>query len=284
MWYTVTADVELAALAKAKAVQVAPKRHRKSEEVEEISGEEISSDTGESESGESGDNDADVPSVYHKTRMCTQFLGGGCKQGNECAFAHSKDELLQQGEARDRFLKRKGTMDLTQRKKRKLKDQDDADKDPYYKTQPCPYLMKGSCTSGKSCYFAHSQEELRMSPEMKQMNQTMMMNPMMVWGMNTGGMNPMAMNPMMQMTPDMTGNSGYSSGGLLGGQFVGGAGSSAPRRPPESRQTSSFESRQDSKPVSRPPPRVPPPPPPMGQAKGKGKGKYRDDDINKDDL
>merc|ERR1712194_767527 len=37
---------------------------------------------------------------------------------------------------------------------------------PYYKTQPCPYMMSGGqCPMQGGCFFAHSPQELRMSPE-----------------------------------------------------------------------------------------------------------------------
>eukprot|EP00927_Polykrikos_kofoidii_P064840 TRINITY_DN6056_c0_g2_i1.p1 TRINITY_DN6056_c0_g2~~TRINITY_DN6056_c0_g2_i1.p1 ORF type:complete len:1000 (-),score=203.81 TRINITY_DN6056_c0_g2_i1:123-2696(-) len=42
--------------------------------------------------------------------------------------------------------------------------------DPYYKTQPCPYLRMNACTMGCGCYFAHSPEELRPAPEAMMMN------------------------------------------------------------------------------------------------------------------
>jgi len=41
--------------------------------------------------------------------------------------------------------------------------------DPYYKTQPCPYLRQGMCQMGQGCYFAHSMEELRPAPEQMMM-------------------------------------------------------------------------------------------------------------------
>lgn len=39
-----------------------------------------------------------------------------------------------------------------------------ASPNPFYKTQPCPYLLQGGCLMGLACYFAHSKEELRLGP------------------------------------------------------------------------------------------------------------------------
>merc|ERR1712232_1478205 len=63
--------------------------------------------------------------------------------------------------------------------------------DPYYKTQLCTKFFEGTCQAGQGCFNAHSQEEVRTSPEMLQIMTMSMMNPMM---------NPMGMMPPMMPT------------------------------------------------------------------------------------
>jgi len=59
---------------------------------------------GFSEDGASDESDerasTDMPTVYHKTRVCRPFLDGKCRKGESCTYAHSQKELLQPGEAR----------------------------------------------------------------------------------------------------------------------------------------------------------------------------------------
>merc|ERR1712113_1286233 len=79
----------------------------------------------------------------------------------------------------------------------------------YMKTQLCPFWMSGQCINGKSCYFAHSQDEIRPLPPMMMnhmmgmpgppMGPPMMMNPMALMGQHM-------MRPPMQMLPNMLAN------------------------------------------------------------------------------
>merc|ERR1712187_953781 len=80
---------------------------------------------------------------------------------------------------------------------------------PYYKTQMCPLFAKSQCTnaaSGMDCFYAHSQEELRMTPEAQmhfhhqRMGMGMMM-PNQMMGMMGPGMPPPGMPPQMMMQP-----------------------------------------------------------------------------------
>ena len=41
-----------------------------------------------------------LPSLYHRAKMCYNFLKGRCNKGKGCNFAHSQDELRRLGEAR----------------------------------------------------------------------------------------------------------------------------------------------------------------------------------------
>merc|ERR1711918_96051 len=49
--------------------------------------------------------------------------------------------------------------------------------DPFYKTQPCPYVHsgKGGCPMSNNCFFAHSMDELKKMPP----EAAMMMGQMM---------------------------------------------------------------------------------------------------------
>lgn len=70
-----------------------------------------------------------------KTRMCSYQRHGTCTFGEDCFFAHSADELQERP-------------DLT-------------------KTQLCPDFENGSCTNA-NCNYAHSVEELKPFPTLKQ--------------------------------------------------------------------------------------------------------------------
>jgi len=156
-----------------------------------------------------------LPPVNHKTRMCYAFLEGKCGKYNHCGDAHSQAELRKPNEARqeaqDRLERRRRKAEKLQEKLQKMnrqrgEPQSVENGDPYFKTQLCPNVMKrGRCEHGNACYYAHSQEELRLTPEVMMMNQMMGMPHMM---MNHPHMNPMAammgppmVPPQMPMLP-----------------------------------------------------------------------------------
>merc|ERR1712070_181676 len=92
--------------------------------------------------------------------------------------------------------------------------------DPYYKTQMCPQFSLGKCTvPTQECFYAHAQEELRMTPEARMRMQMMgmpphmgMMMPHQMMGMMPPGMPPPGMGPLMshpgQMPMQMPGQRG----------------------------------------------------------------------------
>eukprot|EP00418_Pyrodinium_bahamense_P064365 CAMPEP_0179094120 /NCGR_PEP_ID=MMETSP0796-20121207/43147_1 /TAXON_ID=73915 /ORGANISM="Pyrodinium bahamense, Strain pbaha01" /LENGTH=295 /DNA_ID=CAMNT_0020791783 /DNA_START=25 /DNA_END=912 /DNA_ORIENTATION=- len=143
-----------------------------------------------------------LPSMYHKTRLCYAFLEGKCMKGRDCNFAHAQSELKTPGEARQE-AQEKLEKRLRKNEKKKRKSEADAGlRDPFFKTQLCPYWMQGQCANGKLCYFAHSQEEVRTTPEA-----TMMLNQMMGMPMMMGGRPPgheaMMMNHLAMLGPPM---------------------------------------------------------------------------------
>merc|ERR1711879_736490 len=73
----------------------------------------------------------------------------------------------------DKRRREEGGEDRPRKKAKGEKDEFSAyaASDPYYKTQPCPYIKQGHCSVGKSCYFAHSPKELRKAPEAMMMDQ-----------------------------------------------------------------------------------------------------------------
>lgn len=65
-----------------------------------------------------------------KTKLCAFFLHGECPKGNECTFAHGREEL-------------RAMPDLS-------------------RTKPCPRMLKvGWCSLGHMCSYAHYEGELR---------------------------------------------------------------------------------------------------------------------------
>mmetsp|Transcript_46157 Transcript_46157/g.128632 ORF Transcript_46157/g.128632 Transcript_46157/m.128632 type:complete len:247 (-) Transcript_46157:148-888(-) len=67
--------------------------------------------------------------LFHKTRMCKFSARGICSRGDQCSFAHRRDEL--------RFV------DLA-------------------RTKLCvDFARSGACQAGSECKFAHGEEELR---------------------------------------------------------------------------------------------------------------------------
>ena len=76
----------------------------------------------------------------YKTEFCEEYKKGRCNYGDDCSFAHSRQELRSR-------------------------------KDPYgHKTQLCENFSRdGRCSYGKKCNFAHGAEELkkRHSPSSK---------------------------------------------------------------------------------------------------------------------
>jgi len=167
-----------------------------------FSGEEDSSDAGGG-GPSTGGGPLDVsklPSVYHRTRMCYNFLKGRCNKGRECNFAHTQDELRHPGEARHE-VQSNLQLKLQSEKGGGMRRGDFSGDDMYYKTQLCPYLLQNKCNYGRNCYFAHGTEELRPAPG----RMMPMMNPMMPMGMNPMMMNQM--NPMSNPMSMMGGNS-----------------------------------------------------------------------------
>eukprot|EP00411_Alexandrium_monilatum_P081406 CAMPEP_0175623580 /NCGR_PEP_ID=MMETSP0096-20121207/69503_1 /TAXON_ID=311494 /ORGANISM="Alexandrium monilatum, Strain CCMP3105" /LENGTH=977 /DNA_ID=CAMNT_0016928843 /DNA_START=24 /DNA_END=2953 /DNA_ORIENTATION=+ len=170
-----------------------------------FSNEEGSSDTSRKDS-------ATLPSVYHKTRLCFSFLEGKCTRGKDCSFAHSQGELRQPGGARQEAQERLERRLRRGEKKKRKAEADGAGggsgvggvvRDPYFKTQLCPYWMQGGhCAHGKLCYFAHSQDELRTTPEATLMMNQMLGMPMMMGG-GPPGPKALVMSPMAMMGPPM---------------------------------------------------------------------------------
>eukprot|EP00929_Paragymnodinium_shiwhaense_P087596 TRINITY_DN47735_c0_g1_i1.p1 TRINITY_DN47735_c0_g1~~TRINITY_DN47735_c0_g1_i1.p1 ORF type:complete len:289 (+),score=39.27 TRINITY_DN47735_c0_g1_i1:181-1047(+) len=76
-------------------------------------------------------------SACARTRMCKYYLEGICKQGDNCSFAHSSDELRDQPNMQQ--------------------------------TRLCKYWMvTGTCASGASCSYAHGANNLRPSTHIQQ--------------------------------------------------------------------------------------------------------------------
>lgn len=81
-----------------------------------------------------------------KTRLCSFFAHGSCPKNDFCAFAHGEVELrIHNPNA--------SAADLTVPK---------APVTGGYKTKLCMHFQKGACPRGKTCSFAHGEEELKM--------------------------------------------------------------------------------------------------------------------------
>eukprot|EP00933_Yihiella_yeosuensis_P034139 TRINITY_DN27677_c0_g1_i1.p1 TRINITY_DN27677_c0_g1~~TRINITY_DN27677_c0_g1_i1.p1 ORF type:complete len:231 (+),score=36.74 TRINITY_DN27677_c0_g1_i1:109-801(+) len=75
-------------------------------------------------------NQRGVAGLLRYTKMCSFFLSGGCQRGENCTFAHSQDQLMEQPE-------------LT-------------------KTVLCGrFSRKGRCNQGDACKYAHGFDDLR---------------------------------------------------------------------------------------------------------------------------
>ncbi|CAA0823847.1 Zinc finger CCCH domain-containing protein 36 [Striga hermonthica] len=116
-----------------------------------------------------------------KTRLCNRFASGeGCKYGDKCNFAHGEHEL-----GRPTFLpphddprSMMGIKQASQMVHELVANVSSMSAGPpgkgqggssygpgssNFKTKLCENFMKGSCTFGDKCHFAHGMEELRKS-------------------------------------------------------------------------------------------------------------------------
>jgi len=174
-----------------------------------------------------------LPSETHKTKMCHDFLAGKCFKGEFCAHAHNPAELRQKGEALMEAhgrLEQRGSHKKRQRtgalvvpqaghspgsgghqssraaasggspRHGQVGQQHPQARDPYYKTQMCPF--GNACAGQCGGFFAHSQAEKRPVPAPSPVDSLvmgpafpMMMAPMMP------GMGMPVMPPMMPGIP-----------------------------------------------------------------------------------
>jgi len=99
----------------------------------------------------------------HRTRLCTYFLRGDCPYGARCAYAHTSTEIesapdfrktrlckaFQEGECKNPKCDfAHGLVELRSTQ-------------TFYKKAPCMWYAKGCCRNGKSCRFAHGQDDIR---------------------------------------------------------------------------------------------------------------------------
>jgi pyruvate/2-oxoglutarate dehydrogenase complex dihydrolipoamide acyltransferase (E2) component len=76
------------------------------------------------------------PNEGFKTKICSFFQNGCCRNGDACAFAHGEEDL-------------------------RITYKPSAQYPSKFKTQLCMYWSAGKCRNGSSCSFAHGQAELR---------------------------------------------------------------------------------------------------------------------------
>jgi len=101
--------------------------------------------------------------AFYKTKMCPWFPNR-CRLGDECNWAHSKDELRSRidltGTRLCAALFKKGwCTDPNCRyahSREELRHTSDI-----YKTSMCVFWMKGSCVAGANCRYAHGDSEIR---------------------------------------------------------------------------------------------------------------------------
>jgi len=109
-----------------------------------------------------GDQCRGTSKWLRKTKLCSNFMQGGCARGASCSFAHSGTEL-------------QSAPDLLKTKLCKKYDEGEC-KDPEcpfahgaeelrlppnFKRKMCKWFKQGKCRNGEKCEFAHGLEELR---------------------------------------------------------------------------------------------------------------------------
>lgn len=70
-------------------------------------------------------------SAYYKTRICNPFEDGYCKDGDECQYAHGRNELRN---------------DI----RRKIPEK--------YRTVICKFYLRGNCKNGNECNYRHAEK------------------------------------------------------------------------------------------------------------------------------
>eukprot|EP00928_Gymnodinium_smaydae_P012705 TRINITY_DN1461_c0_g3_i1.p1 TRINITY_DN1461_c0_g3~~TRINITY_DN1461_c0_g3_i1.p1 ORF type:complete len:251 (+),score=32.41 TRINITY_DN1461_c0_g3_i1:89-841(+) len=99
----------------------------------------------------------------HKTQLCRFYARGQCYLGNECLYAHTRDELqaapslkktrLCQNFLRQQCLKKDCNFAHGYKELRST--------DVFYKTTFCRWFARNACKAGEHCRYAHSIAELR---------------------------------------------------------------------------------------------------------------------------
>jgi len=99
-----------------------------------------------------------------KTNVCKFFLQNRCQNGDECSYAHSKDEVRTKPDlactSMCRNVQRKGTCDEASCRFAHSEAQLRATHG-FFKMKMCAFAEAGRCKHGRACRFAHSPDELR---------------------------------------------------------------------------------------------------------------------------
>jgi hypothetical protein len=96
----------------------------------------------------------------YKTALCNNFeQSGECRLGDRCHFAHGKEEL------RNVFDPLPPNKGMTRSGPKPIQNYSGGSQPPNYKTSKCRFYESGHCKYGKSCNFAHGDEELRSSTQ-----------------------------------------------------------------------------------------------------------------------
>eukprot|EP00928_Gymnodinium_smaydae_P089573 TRINITY_DN73519_c0_g1_i1.p1 TRINITY_DN73519_c0_g1~~TRINITY_DN73519_c0_g1_i1.p1 ORF type:complete len:247 (+),score=31.70 TRINITY_DN73519_c0_g1_i1:75-815(+) len=104
-----------------------------------------------------------VQRQYHKTQLCRFYVRGQCYLGDECMYAHTRDELqappsLKKTKLCNKFLRQqcfKEDCNFAHGYKELRAT------DLLYKTSFCRWFARDQCKAGAYCRYAHSTAELR---------------------------------------------------------------------------------------------------------------------------
>uniref|UniRef100_A0A0G4HEX0 C3H1-type domain-containing protein n=1 Tax=Chromera velia CCMP2878 TaxID=1169474 RepID=A0A0G4HEX0_9ALVE len=102
---------------------------------------------------------------FYKTKMCPHLEKGNCRKGEECFYAHSKEELRSPPDLRktrlcDNFMQT-GKCDRGESCGFAHGEKELRFTQTYYKTDLCKYWKAGKCHAGPACRHAHGVEELK---------------------------------------------------------------------------------------------------------------------------
>lgn len=109
-----------------------------------------------------GDQCRGTSKWLRKTKLCANFMQGGCARGASCSFAHSGTELQSAPDLlKTKLCKKYEEGECKDPQCPFAHGEEELRLPPNFKRKMCKWFKQGKCRNGERCEFAHGIEELR---------------------------------------------------------------------------------------------------------------------------